>query len=183
MFRYICPVILAGGKSLRFGSLKQFYYYNNCSFLDYRINFFFELGFIDIYVSGVFIGYIGVFDLLDNGPLGGIFTILFFNSIFSHILFVPVDMNYFDISLFFIMFFKCNVFFSYFYDVYLFPFLISTSISVILFLFFFSFKLNFYDMYLFFFSKFILVEYFLSYYFCKKYFLNFNTYYNFIAFN
>ncbi len=95
MFRYICPIIIAGGKSSRMGISKAFYPFNNLKFLDKNINLCFDLGFSLVYTSGNFIKNFCIYDkIFSFGPISPYFSILF-NKIFtqfSHFLIIPIDM-------------------------------------------------------------------------------------------
>lgn len=181
MLRYFCPVILAGGKSSRFGINKVFFKVNNMYFLDIRINFFLNLGFSCVYVSGFLNGYSILFDeFLGYGPLIGIFTTYsyFFNKYFTHFIFFPVDINFLSIKIMFYMFLKSKFFYSYCFNFYFFPLLLAVSINIFNSIIYFVLFLNFYFLSIAFFFNFILLERIYISKFCLKYFLNFNIYYN-----
>lgn len=180
MFRYICPVILAGGMSDRFGENKVFFNFKDFSFLDYRLNFLFDIGFLNVNVSGSFKGYSSIRDFIFAGSIGGVFTCMYVNFCkkISHILFVPVDTTYFNKIIFFNLFFKSNFFFSYIYRNVFFPFLISISLSSFEILLYFCLDCNFFNLSFFMFFEFILLKKIYIEFFYKKYFFNLNTYYN-----
>lgn len=181
MLRYICPVVLAGGSSSRFGINKVFFSFNNIKFLDLRINFLFDFGFLDIYISGNFNGYSIIIDeCFKKGPLLGVYTtyLHFFDKYFSHFLFFPVDLNFFCKKSIFFLFLISSFFYSYFYNFYIFPFLLAFSLNVLYVLFCFCLSLNFNILSLYLFFNFVLVEKFYVNKFCFKYFLNLNIYYN-----
>lgn len=185
MLRYFCPIVLAGGRSSRFGVNKVFFKNSNLCSLDLRINFFFDLGFSWVYVSGCFHGYCIIFDqFLYHGPVIGIFSIysFFSNDYLTHFIFFPVDFNFFcKKSLFFILL-KSKIFYSYCFDCHIFPFLLALSFNVLYSLFCFVLFLDFYFLSLSFFLNFFLLErlYVNKFYF--KFFLNFNIYYNYFLF-
>lgn len=181
MLRYICPIILAGGSSSRFGVNKVFFYFNDIIFLDSRINFLFDCGFLDIYVSGYFNGYSIICDeYLKKGPLLGVHTTYFhfFDQFFSHFLFFPVDLNFFCKKIIFFNFLKSEKFYSYYYNLYMFPFLLALSLNVLYILVCFCLSLDFNALSLYIFFNFILVEKIYVNKFYVKYFLNFNIYCN-----
>jgi len=182
MLRYFCPVILAGGKSSRFGSNKVFFKVNNVCFLDLRINFFFNLGFSWVYVSGFLNGYSILFDeFLGYGPLIGIFTTYsyFLNDCFTHFIFCPVDINFLSIKIVFYMLLKNKIFYSYCFNFYFFPLFLAASVNVFYALMYFVLFLNCHFLSIAFFLNFILLERIYLSKFCLKYFLNFNIYYNY----
>lgn len=183
MLRYFCPIILAGGKSSRFGLNKAFFKNNNLCALDLRVNFFFDLGFSWVYISGRFNGYlIVVDDSLYHGPVIGIFSIYsyFLNKCFTHFLFFPIDLNFFCKTHVFFIFFRSKIFYSCCFNWHIFPFLIALSFNVIYSLFCLIFFLNYLS--LSFFLNFILLEQFYINKFCSNFFLNFNIYYNYFLF-
>lgn len=181
MFRYICPVILAGGESSRFGINKIFFSFKDLSFLDFRLNFLFDIGFCDIVICGICYGYSFLFDEYRNkGPVSGCFTILLnkLDEKFSHFLFIPVDMVFFCKRLFFYFFLTYKFFYSYSFNNFFLPLLLSFSFNTFWMLLnlclldnvnFVSFKIFF---------KFILFDYFNIEKFNRKFFLNLNSYYN-----
>jgi hypothetical protein len=182
MLRYFCPVILAGGNSSRFGINKVFFKVNNICFLDIRINFFFNLGFSSVYVSGFLNGYSVLFDEFScYGPLIGIFTTYsyFFNKCFTHFIFSPVDINFFSIKIIFYILLKSKIFYSYCFNSNFFPLFLAASINVFYSLMYFILFLNCYFLSIAFFLNFILLERIYISKFCLKYFLNFNIYYNY----
>ncbi|HIH2762789.1 MAG TPA: NTP transferase domain-containing protein [Candidatus Azoamicus sp.] len=183
MLRYVCPVILAGGKSSRFGENKVFFKKNNLCALDLRLNFFFDLGFSWVYISGCFNGYLIVIDdFLYHGPVIGIFSTYsyFLNKYFTHFLFFPIDLNFFCKKNIFSIFFRSEIFYSYCFNLHIFPFLLAASFNVIYSLFYVIFFLD--CLSLSFFLNFILLERFYVNKFCFNFFLNFNIYYNYFLF-
>ncbi len=186
MLRYFCPVILSGGLSSRFGFNKAFLKIKSTFLLDSRIYFFFDLGFIDIYISGYIRGYSYVSDyFLSKGPVFSIFKmcIYFFDSYFTHFIFFPVDLNFSCKKKFFLMLYRCNIFFSYYVCSYFLPFLLSFSLQIYYNLLFFILDLNFYFLSLQFFLSFIFLENVKAYKFSAINFLNFNNYYNYFLLN
>lgn len=182
MLRYFCPVVLAGGNSSRFGINKVFFKIDNMHFLDIRINFFLNLGFSWVYVSGSLNGYSVLIDeFLGCGPLIGIFTTYsyFLNEYFTHFIFFPVDINFLSIKIIFFIFFRSKIFYSYCFNFYFFPFFLAVSVNVFQSLIYFVLFLNFSFLSLAFFFNFILLEKIYVNKFCLKYFLNFNIYYNY----
>lgn len=182
MLRYFCPIILAGGKSYRFGSNKVFFKINAFYLLDLQINFLLDFGFLSIYISGHVKGYFNILDnSLKKGPLNGIFTTYFFlkSGYYSHILFLPIDLFFFCKKFIFFILGKSKIFYSYYCSEVIFPFVLSVSSNVLYFLFHFCLSLHFRFSSLSLFFNFILIEKILIFNFYIKYFLNLNIYYNF----
>ena len=181
MFRYICPSVLAGGASSRFGEDKVLFVFGRYSFLDSRLNLLFDVGFVDVYVGGKYSGYSCFFDIVKNcGPISALLTVFFskFVNKFLCFLFVPVDVCFLNTSFILYFIFNYNCFYSSFLENFLLPILLSISFSVYLLLFKFCFFLE-----KFFFSIQTLLLFILSkccnvHSFFRFYFFNFNISYN-----
>jgi hypothetical protein len=182
MFRYFCPIILSGGRSSRFGVDKAYFKIKGISLLDFRIYFFFDMGFSFIYIIGYIKKYSYMSDIfLNKGPVFSILKIYlsFFDGYFTHFLFFPVDLILNCKKKIFLMLLNCEIFFSYVCNLYIFPFLLSFSLQTYYTILFFVLNLNFFYLSLIFFFDFIFLEKMCIYNFYSKNFLNINIYYNF----
>lgn len=183
MFRYILPIILVGGESNRFGKNKVFVIIRELSFLDTSLHVLFDIGFINIYISGKCNGYLYIIDEVKNcGPISGFLSIFFSSFIkqFSHCLFLPVDVYCFD-NIFIFSFIRFyNKRHSNFFYVFLLPVLLSISFATALLLFNFCLFLKNKIFSIKFFLLFVLFNYYNTKFFFKCYYLNLNIYYNFL---
>jgi hypothetical protein len=154
--------------------------------LYHRLKFLFDIGFIDIYVSGKVLGYSYVLDeCYGGGPVSGFFSSFFFKTLknFSHFLFISVDTFFLNKAMFFNFFFKCRFFISYFFNCFIMPLLLAVSFGVVWILF------NFYLFYknesssITFFLKFVLFYCSYTCVFFRMYFFDINTYYSLILYS
>ena len=133
MFRYICPIILAGGKSSRMGFSKSFAYINGISFLDRMLFLCFYLGFSIVLISGSYFNYSCICDKNNSsGPISSFYSVTVNNSLiyFSHFLFIPVDIPFLEIGFLLSLIFKSNRNFSYYYGFLFLPILLSFSYNI-----------------------------------------------------
>ncbi len=178
MFRYICSIVLSGGKSLRMGICKSFISFNSIFFLDRVLNFFFDLGFIYVYISGNHFGYFCISDKdLNIGPLSSFYSVLFNNIsfFFTHFLFIPVDMSFLKKSIVLFFLLKSKKMFSYCCKTFFFPILISLSLNTKFCIFFFY---NFQAFVIFLLLRFFLLIKLYVYFINRYGFWNINMFYD-----
>ncbi|MCB1712905.1 MAG: hypothetical protein KDH96_10620 [Candidatus Riesia sp.] len=120
MFRYIKPIILAGGKSKRFVQNKMYFFVTkNLRCLEWMTFICFDLGFHIVLISGNQRNYISLIDKTDKfGALNIICTISKYTVIF---LILPVDMILIDIHIILKLFLKSGKKCSYMYSSLNFP--------------------------------------------------------------
>lgn len=100
MYRYVCIVILTGGKSVRMGFCKSFFLLNGVSFLDKSLRLCFDVGFVDIFIGGFSKAYSSVLDIsISSGPVSSFFSVMFHKRlVFSKCIFISIDTPFLNIK-------------------------------------------------------------------------------------
>lgn len=137
MYRYICVVVLTGGKSVRMGFCKSFFLLDGISFLDRALYFYFDIGFIYIFIGGDIKSYSCILDESKSlGPVSSFFSVILNKQFFfSKFIFISIDIPFLNIkSIFRCVFFSGYSLSSCYYNTSLFPLLLVFSKNVYFFL-------------------------------------------------
>lgn len=136
MFRYICIVVLLGGKSVRMGFCKSFFLLDGVSFLDRVLYLCFDVGFISILIGGYSVSYSYVMDIVENIGSIASFLSVFYNKrfFFGKFFFISVDIPFLNIRNILNCVFNLYDVQSLYNEFFLFPLVLCLSESVCFFL-------------------------------------------------